>query len=168
MIAFSSNFGEDAGIGFDGSTTVAYGGQYNDGTSMSDGFVILNAQNFDWTTDAITAESNSRIDDVESVILHELGHVVGLDHSSDSSSIMASPRLRTVQREISDDDRNAIGHMYPEGGTAGCAMGSISNSQSGPGGGATTGFMMVSLCGWIAIWMRRRRASERHLGRSAA
>ncbi|POR37065.1 Carbohydrate-binding protein [Tolypocladium paradoxum] len=52
--------------------------------------------------------------DIETVGLHEFGHILGLAHSSVAGSIMypsVSPNL--LKRVLTEDDRNAIRNLYP-------------------------------------------------------
>jgi hypothetical protein len=52
--------------------------------------------------------------DVETISLHELGHILGLYHSSIQGSIMyptMSPN--SLNRGLTEDDRNAIRNLYP-------------------------------------------------------
>lgn len=52
--------------------------------------------------------------DLQTVMLHENGHVVGLDHSSDPGAIMY-PSYRGVQCELGADDEAGIRALYPAG-----------------------------------------------------
>ncbi len=50
--------------------------------------------------------------DVFSVALHELGHALGLDHSSNPDSVMY-PMYRGIVRGLADDDIQAARSLYP-------------------------------------------------------
>lgn len=77
------------------------------GTSIDEADMALNT-NFDWATNGIDDF------DVESVYLHENGHVVGLGHSEVTGAVMeavyAGPR-----RALHDDDILGINTLYPAG-----------------------------------------------------
>jgi len=71
---------------------------------------------FNWVDDA----TDSIIDDdydLQTVALHELGHALGLDHSSEPGSIM-QPFYSGGQRTLGVDDVDCIRSLYGGGGGA--------------------------------------------------
>lgn len=78
---------------------------------------------FDWyafsSEDNITSATYDGYFDLETAMLHEFGHVLGLDHSSSEFSftgqrilMFATIRPETIIRTPSDDDRNGIAELY--------------------------------------------------------
>jgi hypothetical protein len=61
---------------------------------------------FVWFTDGV------RHVDVETVVLHELGHVAGLAHTLESSTVMA-PAILEVRRALTDGDEDGLRFLYP-------------------------------------------------------
>ncbi|KAF8539582.1 Matrixin-domain-containing protein [Trichophaea hybrida] len=80
--------------------------------------------------------------DIETVGLHEIGHVLGLYHSDVVSSIMfASVSSKLTKRTLTPDDLKAVRNLYPpESGSASNLIGgtglTIESSVSVSGGGA--------------------------------
>jgi hypothetical protein len=61
-----------------------------------------------WNT-GCTAVSGSF--DLQSVYLHENGHVAGLDHSTDTNAVMY-PSYQTARCSLAADDRAGMAHLY--------------------------------------------------------
>jgi len=104
MIAFSTNFKTDSN-GFDPQSAVAIAGQYGDGYSMTDAFLLFNAEYVAWDTDSATSTAKrSYRDHLPTIALHELGHVLGLGHSDNTSAVMAATRQTKIMATLTDDD----------------------------------------------------------------
>ena len=79
-----------------------------------------------WTSKGFATEFDMQIDpdwswtigstpstDLQSVVLHEFGHALGLDHSSDTNAVMfASYKGGTLKRTPNADDRGGIVSLY--------------------------------------------------------
>lgn len=96
----------------------------------------------DWVIsgDVSTASGNSAAIDLESVAIHEIGHLLGLGHSSVESSIMyptISSRTRKVQ--LTGDDVAGIQVLYGSNPNSNAsASGSTSSTQEGEASGCST------------------------------
>jgi hypothetical protein len=75
------------------------------GTSIDEADMALNTD-FNWNTDGTNDF------DVETVFLHENGHVLGLGHSYDFSAIMY-PSYQKVNRILQQDDISGVSFLYP-------------------------------------------------------
>ncbi|TQM26456.1 putative peptidoglycan binding protein [Nocardia bhagyanarayanae] len=64
----------------------------------------------------IGAAANSL--DLESVALHEIGHILGLQHSDDPGALMANEAIafNTMRRALTNDDVEGIRKLYPPTG----------------------------------------------------
>lgn len=80
--------------------------------SISDADILFNGSQFSFTTDASSSSM-----DVEDVVAHELGHMLGLDHSGVVGSTMypfVSGNV-TAHRSLSSDDMGGLRDAYPSG-----------------------------------------------------
>lgn len=119
----SGNTGACSGSGLDGANTLGwapqsgavlavtctwYGQSSNPGNAIE--FDMQIDPGWDWTT------GSSINIDLQSVILHELGHALGLGHSADSSAVMfASYCQGCNKRALAPDDIAGITSLYGAG-----------------------------------------------------
>ena len=173
-IVFSRDFMNDTG--FDVNTTVAVGGQYGNGQAMSSAFIIFNAQKVGWGTDSASCKAGyGYCDDLGTISLHELGHVLGLGHSEIAAAAMSATRDYKIKRELHQDDIDGALFLaqysvsggsasYSEdqtsggsGGSGGCgtiSTGTGSGTGSGNGAGGTIAMMLLPL---LALGVLRNR-----------
>lgn len=95
---------------------------FDSGTGrISDADIYFNAQNFQWAV----VDSGSEVGyiDVENIATHEIGHLIGLDHSSESLSetdpdladatmYYAASYGETARRNPHTDDVNGVMNLY--------------------------------------------------------
>jgi Matrixin len=77
------------------------------GTSIDEADMALNTR-FPWTTGCVQVPGAY---DLETVYLHENGHVAGLDHSSDPNAVMYA-FYQTARCTLAADDRAGLAALY--------------------------------------------------------
>lgn len=156
-------FTDTAEMGFDQENVVFFTDQWEQGDSKAamtynwtteDGAIVsfdvgINSENYEWTTDELDP-----VMDIENVMAHELGHVLGLGHSDiDDLATMwesTSPG-ELIKRSLRPDDENGLLANYGADVPMGLAC-SSSGSSSGSALGWLVGLSSASLC-----LQRRRR-----------
>jgi hypothetical protein len=101
-------------LAFIAITTVTF---ENASGQILDADVELNDAGFDFTAcDSCTIHS-----DLQNTLTHELGHVLGLDHTpvEDATMFFSAPEGDTSKRTLADDDTQGICAIYPAGQPAG-------------------------------------------------
>lgn len=81
----------------------------NPGVFKCNAGITFNDQTFVWGYG-----NGNTVNDIQTHVLHQIGHVLGLDHSSDSNAVMYGafpPGL--VRRTLAPDDINGISALYP-------------------------------------------------------
>jgi len=81
------------------------------GTSSSTGPEADVAMNTKFTWDTIVVHEE-KVFDIQTVLLHELGHVAGVGHSTVPNTTMY-PSYTIPNRELQQDDKDAISFLYP-------------------------------------------------------
>lgn len=72
--------------------------------------IRINAKNFSFFVNEPTSNKDVHL---ESLILHELGHVLGLKHEDQNNSVMATYLAYQIKRtDISDRDKNSVRCEY--------------------------------------------------------
>lgn len=83
-------------------------------TSIDEFDMAIDNRNFTWST---TCANVSGQYDLQTVYLHELGHALGLGHSSDAQAVMYA-YYSGAHCALSQDDIDGVSALYPETGGA--------------------------------------------------
>jgi hypothetical protein len=83
---------------------------------ITDADITINGVNWTYTTDMTQAGTGTPAKvDVQSAVLHEIGHFFGLDHSSDPTAVMYAVENKPLFRVPQLDDVEGICSLYPNG-----------------------------------------------------
>ena len=86
---------------------------WDDG-SILDADIILNGKEFQWFTDFNNKTNQALF--IESVLLHEIGHFVGLDHTPiGGATVVSGPAGVGTEAGLSADEVAAMRFLYPDG-----------------------------------------------------
>lgn len=89
------------------------------GTSVDEADMALNTK-FSW--DTLGGDF-----DVETVFLHENGHVLGLGHSEEQKAVMYAS-YQELHRDLHQDDVDGVIFLYPADATIGSISGTVTNT----------------------------------------
>jgi hypothetical protein len=138
-----------------GSLDLAFGGAAPFGPTIGDGLnvvgwsslgpgvgAVASPMYFGDTIEEADIEMNSDMDwgdpvMLENVLLHELGHCVGMDHEDDVPAVMTS--FVTGTTDLTGDDAAGIAALYGGGSGGGGTGGGGSGGGSSGGGGGSGG-----------------------------
>lgn len=101
-----------------GFPSVTYVYKYDDNNTIVEADIVLNAVEFNWQTE-FQAGRDFPVNTlwVEATALHEIGHLLGLEHSPVGGATMLWQELGgvgvTPRAGLSSDETNAVCHLYP-------------------------------------------------------
>jgi len=81
------------------------------GEKITNGVIVFNGQDVSWSTNPDLSPMSYQ-SDIEGVTAHELGHILGLDHSRELDATMFFTGGGTSMRTLEDDDRNGLCFIY--------------------------------------------------------
>lgn len=162
-IRWSNDFGNETG--YDPSKTLAITIRYNQGTFFQQTVIVLNG-----SLNYLRQNSNNSL---KTTILHEIGHTLGLDHSSSNAIMSANlTSLTTLQADdieganaVVDETikRQSTGFTSPYSATTSekkalptCGTIEDAGNGRGPGNGASN-FVGSLLLGFVAIALANKR-----------
>ncbi|MBI5478493.1 MAG: matrixin family metalloprotease [Deltaproteobacteria bacterium] len=129
---------------------------YDQGTGrIIDVDIDLNGQYLFYTAADDPAQTEY---DIESALLHEVGHLLGFDDSADPTAVMAQMLQRgDLRRTLGDDDAQAICEVYPAGAPTPYVGGLGLDLQGGcsAGGPAGTSAALLALLALFPLVGRR-------------
>lgn len=151
---------------------------------MSNGLIVdadieLNDQSFNFTTTDLSPLVKI---DVRNTLTHEIGHLIGLDHTSVQEATMfgTAPSGEILKRDLHQDDTDAVCDVYPASQPRACSIASIgyfSAPAGGPGdacpkengcncrvaaGSAPQSGLLWAIAGLLgACVLNRRRGADR-------
>lgn len=102
-------------------------------------------------------------DDLYDVLVHEVGHALGLDHALHTGAVMYRfHRPGPGRRRLSPDDVRALCHVYPAGRPTPCCrprrpIAHLAGWRSSGPFGSWIRLLLVLLPAWL-VWRRRRGA----------
>lgn len=101
------------GYGFSSSEVAVTEVSSSGGSGISSSRIYFNP-NFTMRSDAsLPATSSGSTFDFQMILTHEMGHAVGLNHSTVTTAVMASPAGRANIRTLVKDDYWAVAFSYP-------------------------------------------------------
>lgn len=133
-----------------------------------DADIVLNGRDFTFTTDPHLG--TPRVD-VQNTVTHEIGHLVGFDHTTDRESTMyaEAPAGEIKKRDLTADDALGLSTVYPVGQEpklgacaqdASCLLPRGGGCGAAPGGSADAAAWLLVLS-VLGAWTWRRRRAER-------
>jgi hypothetical protein len=86
-----------------------------DPPTLIDADILINGQNYRW---AVTNADNKNRIDIRQALIHELGHLLGISHSSVANAQMFPYLKDAATHSVSIDDRAALRFLYGTGDTS--------------------------------------------------
>ena len=150
-------------MGYDSENVVFFTDMWEEGSSKAamtynwsteDGAIVafdvgINAEDWEWTVN-----ENSPVMDVENVMAHELGHVLGLGHSDiDDLATMweSTEKGELIKRSLRPDDENGLLANYGTEVPMGLAC-----SSAGSGSNGALGWLVGLAAAGLCLQRRRR------------
>jgi hypothetical protein len=108
IVYCDSNFASDTGLSASSIPGVAASANMSSSGQIQGVLLVLNVQ-----SGATASITNLSTDEVKTVLTHEIGHCLGLGHSSDYNALMYYSTNSTRQAVLAKDDIDGLTYLYP-------------------------------------------------------
>jgi hypothetical protein len=155
--AFSTHYG--AGTE---NTIAGVGACRTQGGTITRGYLILNVQAGGSANISNLSGAKQQV-----VTAHEIGHVIGLGHSADQSSLMFFDVSSKTKLGLSQDDIDGLTYLYPRnelGSDLPFGCGAIASTKQKPPSGPSVLFWLLPFATVIALRIFARGKSTRGMG----
>ena len=115
--------------------------------NITDTDIIFNGRDFSFSVSAVP-DTRGGVVDLQDTMTHEIGHLIGLDHSPLSGSSADQPTMHpfaspeAAGRSLAADDIAGITHLYP--GVRASEMGTVTGQVARPNGNSAFGVHVVA------------------------
>jgi MYXO-CTERM domain-containing protein len=140
---------------------------------ITDADIVVNAEHYQWSAGAELPSSCRGLFDLQSVLAHEVGHLLGMAHDKEhreATMFPSSAACELKKRDLDDDDVAGVEHLYleldpvfsedPQASALGCSVQATPRHSSGTSQASLLGLLTLAALVRLARRVRRSRKAS--------